>query len=80
VLKLLVGGRLRQVVGEGYGAGEAGLMAGNSVGDPRAAQQDELGGEVSDAGQLLELGDGILGGQGEQPGGVEAAVKRGGGD
>ena len=53
-------GGLRQVVCEGDCAGEAWLVAGDLVGGGCAAQQHELGGEGPDAGQLPELGDGLL--------------------
>ena len=52
-------------------------MAGDLVRGARAAQQHQLGREVTDAGQLPEPGQGLLGGQGAQPGGVEAAVEGG---
>ena len=73
---------LWQVVGEGDGAAEAGLVTGNLVGGGRAAQQHEFGGEVPDAGQLPELGEGLLGGRARRreasrrPSSVAAAIER----
>ena len=42
-------------------------MAGDLVRGARAAQQHQLGREVPDPGQLLELREGLLRGQGAQP-------------
>ena len=55
-------------------------MAGDLVRGARAAQQHQLGREVPDPGQLPELREGLLRGQGAQPGGVEAAVQGGDGE
>src|SRR5262249_38685137 len=57
----------------GHGGVQPGFVAGEDVRVACASDEDELGGEGADSGELLEGGEGRVGGHGAEAGGVGGA-------
>ena len=75
-LELRLRGRRVQPVGQRRRTSKARFVRGQKIGLAGAAHQDQLRGEVADPGQLLELGERVIGVQRPQPLGIEYAGLR----